>query len=244
MLINFIKYYQSQDIRKKGFEDFISQCVAPLGLSDITHYIKNFIGEDQTIFNSKLEEKMFNLHKIYDCSVDKNLTFVHNLMITFNLSQDLELQNNVLRVLYRLFTQRKRFFQTLLDLNDYSIKQLDLKFANNNTNVEFRLNQNLESYLNHYDKIKNDNREDFLKALYVPTHTLIKDTLHLLISDTSEKAMRLFDSSVSYMSKKIYEHVNEFDKIKDIQHRISPELFFSIVINFYYFFRDNSSYSL
>jgi hypothetical protein len=101
LIINFINYYQNKNIKNLDYKDFLSNCVVPLEFNHVSHYVEKFLSEDDNTFNSNLEEKIFNLNKIYICEGDKNLTFVHNLMIAFNISQDLELQNNILRLIYR-----------------------------------------------------------------------------------------------------------------------------------------------
>ena len=101
LILNFIKYYKNNDIKKQRYEDFLHECILPLGFSDISFFIDNFISEDKDMFNVRLEETIFSFDKMYECSADKNLSFVHNLMITFNLSQDLELQNSVLNLMYK-----------------------------------------------------------------------------------------------------------------------------------------------
>ena len=80
--------------------------------------------------------------------------------------------------------------------------------------------------------------------LYHAIHSVIKDTLNLLLSESSEKtSMRLIDTTIHYISNKIFEHVNEFDKIKDIKN-IAYERFFSVITNFFYFLREHGNYPM
>ena len=107
------------------------------------------------------------------------------------------------------------------------------------------MNNNLEKYLTHYDKIKFDREEDYLKSLYTDSHSLIKDILNLCISDTSNKKIGLIKSSFSIVSENIIEQINELEKIKDINEtEIQNDYFFLKATKFYYFLRENKNYSL
>ncbi len=98
ILENFLRYYK--DNEKHEFSDFVKKCVPGIYSSEINSFISQFM-EDDNKFNQSLDNQLFNYQKLIRCEEYQELNFVHYLLIVFNLSSDLELQESVLSLIYR-----------------------------------------------------------------------------------------------------------------------------------------------
>ena len=97
LILNFINFYKANDMEKLSYEDFLKNCVLPINYSEISHYVEKFISEDKNTFNTELENMIINFNKY----ISDKTCFVHNLIITFNICYDLELQTSVLNLIYK-----------------------------------------------------------------------------------------------------------------------------------------------
>lgn len=179
MLKKFFKYflfiskllYDDEDINdlkenivnknpEESFQKFITYCVCPLSCtSDTLYYFKSFLKSEYELIKnniSKHNENIFDdfndFNNLFVYQLKPQMSFIHNLMISFNLAETIDIQEQILYFIYQLFSQRKAFFEELMELDDI---QLLIKTNKKlNKGVELSLEKLFTNFFNNYEKYK------------------------------------------------------------------------------------------
>ena len=178
---NFVAYY-SEKVNSNNdfiFEEFIQRCIPSLndGNEDINELIRQYCEpEIENIFPS---DGYINLNNFFDSSKSDDLNFIQNLIISFATSEEEEIQEIIIGLLYTYFHQRSTLLRDIILFNEQLLpdkrEQIIGKFNNNNQDIKLIFNQYFQIYelnKNKYDEYKQDKIESFLNSF-------IKETVYL-----------------------------------------------------------------
>ena len=208
---NFIKYYSKNAIEGNEFifEEFIQECIPNLedGNENINRLIRRFC--EPKIDNTFDENEYINLNNFFDSSNFDDLNFIQNLIIAFSTSDDEEIQEIILGLLYMYFHQRNTLFKDIILFNEQLIpekrKNVILKYNKDGEDIKVVFVQFFKNYelnKNKYDDEKPNKVELFL-------NTLIDDSLYLY-----ENIFNYWKAEISLQEK------SEYDQQK-IEHMIN-----------------------
>jgi hypothetical protein len=247
MVENFINYYHTTPkFNDEMLPEFAKNCLPPLDTSPIAYYVDNYLEDEFKKYQLFSKVKIYNFNQfMFNKNNTKNnkFNFVHNLMLAFNITDDLDIQENVLKVLYNYFTQRKKFFKKMVNFNDH------LLFSTNNVkglevfdhNSE-RLKSMVLDFYNFYERSKHQYRNENVAETEKFFTTLLVE-----ISNLFRNILNFIKNELDNMS----DHIGmDFSMIKDID--VFLEIFsnisegnekniYDIITRFYYFIRKNSS---
>jgi hypothetical protein len=209
MLDNFVNFYQQAKIdeveNEKNFQDFIKFCVPAIeGSSEIQHYIRNYsLGEKENKSRKNFwNQNLYNLtgNSLFDSLHDNKLGFVHNLMIAFNITDELEIQENILKIIYKSFSQRRKFFKKMMMFNDHLITS---QFRDKNFNNFSGENLNSQSQTNF-------SQNSILKNSYLKFFNTYEKSKHRYSDEDLDETFKFFSDlqyELSFIFKKILVHL-------------------------------------
>lgn len=178
---NFYDYflgldYSSENDEDFSFEDFISHCVPNLdsGLDSVNRLIRKYCEKK---IRSKLScaNELSNFNLEFDDKKDKNLNFIQNLIIAFNITDDLEMQEALLSLIYNYFNQRKIFFKNVALFNEHLITLRNIQ--NNPFNDKIKIKSDFKKFYQSYEKSKHEYSEDDYDAIEHFFTLLLKNLL-------------------------------------------------------------------
>ena len=163
---NFYDYYNNLEYKKDkpiSFDYFIERCVPNLdsGINRINNLIRKFCEEE---IKSKLpcEKELSNLNLEFgEKRIDLN--FIQNLFIAFNITDDLEMQESIISLIYIYFHQRKLFFRNVTFFNEHLITLRTIQ--NNPFNDKFKIKADFKKFYQNYEKNKHEYSEDDFVAV-------------------------------------------------------------------------------
>jgi hypothetical protein len=241
MVENFIYFYHhTKEFNDDMLPDFAKHCLPPLDSSPISKYVDYYLEDEFRKYKLSTRSKIYNFNQFMGGRGSTNkFNFVHNLMVAFNLTDDLDIQENVLKVLYNYFTQRKKFFKKMINFNDH------LLFSTNNIKgVEVfdhnsdRLRSMVLDFYNFYEKSKHQYRNDH------PAETeKFFSTLLVEISNLFRNILNFIKNELDNMSEQIAvdtHMIKEIDIFLDVLSNISEgteQDLYGVIVKFYYFLR-------
>ncbi len=165
---NFYDYYNRFEFKKNENEfelnDFIENCIPNLnsGINKINSYIQTFCEEK---INSKIknEKNLINLNIDFEDKIDKNLNFIQNLVVAFNITDDLEMQEAIMSLLYSYFHQRKAFLRSVTLFNEHLISLNNIQ--NNPFNDKNKIKNVFKKFYQNYEKNKHEYAEEDFNAI-------------------------------------------------------------------------------
>ena len=165
---NFYDYYNRFEFKKNEnqfeLKDFIENCIPNLnsGINKINSYIQTFCEEE---INSKIknEKNLINLNIDFEDKIDKNLNFIQNLVVAFNITDDLEMQEAIMSLLYSYFHQRKTFLRSVTLFNEHLISLNNIQ--NNPFNDKNKIKNVFKKFYQNYEKNKHEYAEEDFNAV-------------------------------------------------------------------------------
>ena len=164
---NFYDYYNNIEYKKGkeiSFDNFIEYCIPNLdsGMNKINYFIRKFCEKE---INSKLpcEKELSNLNLEFVEKRSENLNFIQNLFIAFNITDDLEMQETIISLIYNYFHQRKLFFRNVTFFNEHLITLRTIQ--NNPFNDKFKIKGDFKKFYQNYEKNKHEYSEDDFVAV-------------------------------------------------------------------------------
>ena len=131
------------------------------GINRINNLIRKFCEEE---IKSKLpcEKELSNLNLEFgEKRIDLN--FIQNLFIAFNITDDLEMQESIISLIYIYFHQRKLFFRNVTFFNEHLITLRTIQ--NNPFNDKFKIKADFKKFYQNYEKNKHEYSEDDFVAV-------------------------------------------------------------------------------
>jgi hypothetical protein len=242
MIENFIHYYHhTQKFDDDMLPEFSKNCLPPLDISPISKYVSRYLEDEFRKYKLLTKVKIYNFNQFMTSKNSNKFNFVHNLLLAFNLNDNLDIQEHVLKLLYNYFTQRKKFFKKMINFNDH------LLFSTHNIkgveafdfNSE-RLKSMVLDFYNFYEKSKhqyrNDNPEETEKFF---------STLLIEISNLFRNILNFIKNELDNVSEQIgidMEMIYEIDAFLEVLSGISEgteQDVYGVIVKFYYFLRNH-----
>ena len=243
---NFIEYYlhKSNSSDQFIFEEFIQRCVPSLeeGNDNINKLIRKYC--KTKIENNLSSIGYINLNSFLGSKAD-DLNFIQNIIISFATSEEEEIQEILIGLLYKYFHQRKILFRDIIKFDEQLLpvnkEKIQKEFNNNEQDIKIIFSQfykNYEMNKNRYDENKLEKIESFLNSL-------IKEILFVLenIFDYF-KAELIFKENSNYDKIKIENMINKIKLIDNYTNfPYTQEVYLenlSHISYFLYYIRSNS----
>ena len=180
---NFYDYYSRLHYNehkqcKYNFNSFIENCVPNLdsGLTEINVMLRSFCEKK---FRSKLpcHRRLSNFNLEFDDKRVKDLNFTQNLIVAFNITDDLSMQEAILSLIYNYFNQRKMFFKNVTLFNEHVITFH--RAQTNPFNDKVKIKSDFKRFYQSYEKNKHEYSEDDFNAIEMFFTLLFKQLLTL-----------------------------------------------------------------
>ena len=180
---NFYDYYSKLRYNehkqcKYNFNSFIENCVPNLdsGLTKINVMLRSFCEKK---FHSKLpcQRRLSNFNLEFDDKRVKDLNFTQNLIVAFNITDDLSMQEAILSLIYNYFNQRKMFFKNVTLFNEHVITFH--RAQTNPFNDKLKIKSDFKRFYQSYEKNKHEYSEDDYNAIEIFFTLLFKQLLTL-----------------------------------------------------------------
>ena len=243
---NFIEYYlhKTNSSDHFVFDEFVQRCVPCLedGNDNINKLIRKYC--EPKIENNHSSIGYINLNNFLGSKTD-DLNFIQNIIISFATSEEEEIQEILIGLIYKYFHQRKTLFRDIIKFNEQLLpdnrEKVRSEFSNRGQDIKIIFNQfykNYEMSKNRYDEDKADKIELFLNSL-------IKEILFILENIFNYfKAELIFKENSNYDKKKIENMINKIKLIENSTSRaFTQEVFLdnlSQISYFLYYIRSNS----
>ena len=243
---NFIEYYlnKSNNSEHFDFDEFIQRCVPCLedGNENINKLLKKFC--KPITENNHSSIGYINLNNFLGSKSD-DLNFIQNIIISFATSEEEEIQEILIGLIYKYFHQRKILFRDIIKFNEKLLpdnrEKVRYEFNNRGQDIKVIFNQfykNYEMSKNRYDENKLEKIEFFLNSLMKEILFVLENIFNYF------KAELIFKEKNDYDKKKIESMIN---KIKLIENYTSfpftQEVYLdnlSHISYFLYYIRSNS----
>ena len=112
--------------KKKIYKLFVSQCIPPIDIPEIKQYINMYLSKEEIKLDKEVlietDNEINNIHKLFVNEISPSFCLTHNLIIAFNCSESYEIQEDILNLIYNIFSQRKSFVESILSLDDVFVK--------------------------------------------------------------------------------------------------------------------------
>ena len=158
-----LRYTQHKQC-KYSFDSFVEHCVPNLdsGLNEINAMLRSFCEKK---FRSKLpcHRRLSNFNSEFDDKRTKDLNFTQNLIVAFNITDDLSMQEAILSLIYNYFNQRKMFFKNVTLFNEHVITFHRARA--NPFNDTVKIKSDFKRFYQSYEKNKHEYSEDDFSAV-------------------------------------------------------------------------------
>ena len=247
------------------FDDFIEHCVPNMdsGVDSVNKMIRKFCEEKiKSKMKSSVSSQLSNFNLEFDDKKDKNLNFIQNLIIAFNITDDLEMQEALLSLMYNYFNQRKVFFKNVTLFNEHLITFRNIQ--NNPFNDKIKIKSDFKKFYQSYEKSKHEySEEDFnavenfftllLKNLIIIFRKILnywKYEFRTLSLENANKYYTKFEENENLIKEieKLISSLNSLEiKIIDDKQTFTKEFyleFIESIVKIFYFVRRNANNSV
>ena len=265
---NFYDYFNELEYEgttEFDFDDFIEHCVPNMdsGVDSVNKMIRKFCEEKiKSKMKSSVSSQLSNFNLEFDDKKDKNLNFIQNLIIAFNITDDLEMQEALLSLMYNYFNQRKVFFKNVTLFNEHLITFRNIQ--NNPFNDKIKIKSDFKKFYQSYEKSKHEySEEDFnavenfftllLKNLIIIFRKILnywKYEFRTLSLENANKYYTKFEENENLIKEieKLISSLNSLEiKIIDDKQTFTKEFyleFIESIVKIFYFVRRNANNSV
>lgn len=243
---NNFNFERNNKNKENAFNLFLNMCIPPFDCDEINSYINTFLSFEIKHKKNlkKWEIDFYNFYNMKNQEIKPNLCLIYNLMISYNISDALELQEKILFLIYSLFSQRKIFLEKILELNDLYFNLI----LNNKVEIEeLKLEKLIIKFFNDYENIKLiiENKEIDIN-LIEKFNKLIFSTIFNFIFYLLEFLGKIYENINNNDNKISLDYLyflkNEINLIlKEENLDLAFELGNKYATNFFYFIRKNKN---